>query len=986
MALDWQTIVIPFGAGLDTRTDPRAVQPPALTLASDIQFDEFANVSKRLPYAALPIVDQDGVTITDLRRLAVVEDELLLFTETALYSYSAAESAWIQRDTHLAASIDETSVFARTTEQTLADRAELAGVVVYAWLDAGSATTVYLAARDASSGAVVLSPTSQSNGANTTTRPRLIALDTKILFFAVDSAGDLLVKSLDPLDLSTGAAASWTTVAAINSYYDVCQFETDEVLVAYRLNPTTSYGYAEIDEAGTVLLTGTKARTCDGPIAVANASDGASLIARGNGTAIVGDLLSVVFADVAINVAIGTATGTPVNQLTAAFVTTTARVFWSAEEAAGASTEFVCGSNTITTAGTAGTAATFVRRLGVASQAFAYDGAIYVWLAFAQGSSSSATQLQNTYFLFRADGEIVAVAAPQIAGGFGAVTGWVASVQALSATSYAVGLVERRIVPVGAGDKAYAARSPRDVVVTFDDDSARRMVQLGRTGYCSGGLCRQYDGTSLVELGFPIFPYDLSVIDSGVAGSIGAGTYTWTAILRWTNARGESEVSTTALYFDQAIAASRKASVAISRVPVTSKVNHPACAIYRTTANPVADTPLYLATSNDPSATGDNGYLANDPTTSGSATFTDSLADASLTTRELFPEDGGRLEAIAPPAAAIIAANRDRLYLAGIPNLPYTVAYSQLRGPDEIARFNDALRFEIPPVGGPITALGFVNETLAVFAERAVYAVGGDGFDNAGGGGNYGPTRLLSGDVGAESADAVAQVPQGVLFKTAKGWYLLDQGFGVRYIGAAVSDYDSEAVLSIDVLESQHQIRALTASRLLVWDYLVNQWATWSISGARHSVMWNGVHHYCTSSAVYAQDTAWGSTEATYGLDVQLAPIKFSDLVGYQKVRRIQILGEYRSAHGLRVRLARDQASSYFDDKTFTVSGLTAGDTLERRHVPSIRKSRALAIRLTDTDPGGATDWGESLKLTGIALEVGTLRGTHRNLAAASKQ
>ena len=53
---------------------------------------------------------------------------------------------------------------------------------------------------------------------------------------------------------------------------------------------------------------------------------------------------------------------------------------------------------------------------------------------------------------------------------------------------------------------------------------------------------------------------------------------------------------------------------------------------------------------------------------------------------------------------------------------------SRNRKSHEVASFHGALRVDIPHMGGSITALAFLNETLVVFRERAIYMLPGDGF------------------------------------------------------------------------------------------------------------------------------------------------------------------------------------------------------------------------------------------------------------------
>jgi hypothetical protein len=124
----------------------------------------------------------------------------------------------------------------------------------------------------------------------------------------------------------------------------------------------------------------------------------------------------------------------------------------------------------------------------------------------------------------------------------------------------------------------------------------------------------------------------------------------------------------------------------------------------------------------------------------------------------------------------------------------------------------------------------------------------------------------------------------------------------------------------------------------------------------------------------------------TYGLDVQTAWIKLTGLQGYQSVRRLQVLGEYRSAHDLRIRVARDYRTDYTDDKSWTATPTEVGGPEQVRHGPSFRKCQAIKVRITATAVGSdSPPTGEAVKLTGLGLEVGARKGLRRLPAAQSQ-
>lgn len=1001
--LNWQTWTLRLGAGQNQKSDERALDAPELAKAIDVQFEELGGLQTRYPFADFT----SGGTLADIRRVVENGDELLVFTKDTLYSWNAQLSKWVQKGTHLAVKLDETSRFVTTGDQVACDRAELDNVVAYAWADG---TSVWFATIDKSTGSVLIAP--QEFGL--AERPRLVALDSVILLLMHDTLNSaLVVFSIDPSNpseiLNGGSATTVVAGPDFNDYYDVVRVPgADQAAFAARRAVTTSYEVGTIDASLTVTSV-TKARTCDGPVAVSCPPTGTQVqVVRTSAANVQGDLLTIsTLADVYTAQAIGTiATPFAMNQIAAAHRSVAdggqyrCYVFWSSEHTTGTA-DFQSRSNWVDTGNTLGGEATFVRRVGVASRAFDHEGRVYVWLAFSGESTFSGAnytgfraQLQNSYFLYRDDAFLASRAAFQRAGGFPSSSGHLPGVASIAAGQYAWCGVVRRVVALGPEQSGYAARAPLDIAVTFDSNEARRCTRLGETLYiaCGEGVL-QYDGSQLVEVGFHIYPWSFGAIEVP-AGNVADGTYAIKNTLRWESARGEVDRSTTATTGTITIAAGPNGIEIPSWSPlyVTHKSGI-AVEVWRTAVNPTTDAPFYLVSSNDPTdATNPNRYIANTPTTDSLATFDDELADTSLTSRESSPENGGVLENLAPPAATIILASDTRLFLAGVAGDPDRVWYSKQRNAGEVAAFHDALTVNIPAEGGAITALAFAYESPIVFRERAIYVLLGDGFDNGGGGQNY-VAKKVPGNVGAVSAEGVAVTDRGVVFKSRKGWQVLNGAFATSYIGGAFADYDDEEVLAISAMDGQNQVRALTANRMLVFDTLVEPWrcAEWTISDGVHACMWNGVHVYASSSAVKQQQSSFAGAVG-YGMVLELPWLKFADMQGFTKIDQCQVLGEYRSAHRLKIECARDYWKDgegvYFQSKTWTVSPTTVGAREKVKHAPSIKGVEALKLRISVLDaaePAGPST-GEAVKLTAISFELGFERGLNRSVPAAQRQ
>lgn len=976
-ALDWQTLQISFGSGLFTKTDARFSSPPTLDIARDIQFEEIGGIQTRPPFAAMSNTIFGGGTLSACRRLAVVNGELCVLTDTALYSWNAQQSAWVLRGTHLAVAVAETPRLVTAGDQVDADRAELNGTIVTAWTEA---TSVYAAAVDKTTGSMLVSPTAVSTAVG---RPRLVALSTRILLFVDDGLGDLTVRAIDPANPATGIASAGTGVlfATFNGAYDVVRVgATDQCVGACRQTPPTVYTAFTVT-AGLTIATSGKGRPADGPISVAN-SGTTTQIVRASGTNIQGDLLTTsTLADVFFNQPIGTTASAPVNQIAVEYKSaTTAVAFWTGFPEISNFTTYNIKSNTVTTASVVGAESIFRRQVGIASRAFAYSGHAYVWTVFASDSGTSATgntsavraQLQNTYFLYRDDGLLVAQCVRSLAGGFSFSQGHLPGVQLASgSTQFSWCAIVRRRIAVGAQapHTAFGARSPVDVTFTFDSNNARRSAQAGRTLYIASSIPLSYDGQALVETGFLIYPWYFEP-QNFAAGNLGAGTYTWVSTMRWQNAQGEIDRSTTATGMQLAVGASRMVVLNYQYLYITLKVapRPPSIDMWRSAANAPLGAPFYLVTSQDPNAgIVNNGYVSNQESGGALTPLPDNFADATLTNgKETWPENGDVLEFMAPAGHSIVVPSDDRLYIGGLLGNDAQIAYSRARSDREVASFHEVNTADVPPVGGSITALWIQDGVLYVGRQSAIYALPGVPFDNTGQGQGLGPAQIVSLDVGPVSQEAQCLTPLGTVLKTGKGFYLMDRGRNLKYIGAAVNAFDGDTVLSMAVMTSLHEVRVLTNSRMLTWTYTdavdlvdaqtpggMGQWSERTIADGLDALLWNGGYVYLTSTGPKQEQASYSGL--TYGLDVETSWIKMNELEGYGKVAEIIILGEFRSACLVRVRVGRDYAYDgagnvvYTDDKAWAPSPTTVGSVLQVRHSPSASNGNceALKVRIT---------------------------------------
>ena len=997
----------PLALGLAQRDDVRVSGPPTLDICKDVQFDDTGGVQTRNPYAAMGLAIAGGGTIlaSDVRRIVDNGGELIMFTKTRLYSWVPVMSAWSDRGEHLAAVLDEEIVFATNGDQEICDRCELAGMQFYAWQDG---TGVNLGVRDTATKAIVFGPYLLPS----MTRPRLVPVNGRVLLFTLAASGSIGIRSIDPSNIATTAAINTDVAASGAANYDVTPvIGGTNVVGAARITTGSTYVAFLVSSAGATIFSVAKARGNDTAIAVACTRDAKYVqIVRASGNNILGDLLDLLnLSDLRTNDAIGVAalmSSRP--QITACYPSTVAapercEVYYS--------DSLATRRNTITTAGTLGTDAQFTSANFLASRAFtrASDANVYVWIMADPGSDGGT--VQGSYRLLRGDQFLIARS--QV-GNVAINSATTAHLPAVMATANAdefawCGVYKRSIISANSSNKTstkanFAARAPRDIIISFDANEGRRTARFGRTLYVTGALVLQYDGSALVELNFSIGPYQNGMGDSGPATlgapGLSAGSYSYKTTLRSMNAQGEVDRSGSYSTSTGMVIAAHQTDdggqtpfYPVSRKPA-AKV---AIEYWRTTVNPFATTPFYLISSPDPSAVNPDRYLLNVPVSAYYVTtFIDGMADTTASVNEQHPETAGVLTNLPPPPARIVTATATRLFLSAIAGQPNKVWYSKFRADGKVAAFNDYLTIDVPAPGGSITGIAILNETLIVFRATAIYAFAGQGYDDTGGGTNYADAHTITIDVGATTQDSIVVTDAGLMFQSSKGWHFLSRSLDVQYIGAPVIFYDGETVLSAVLSPKTHQVRIVTSGRCLVYDNTVNQWGEWTIGDGVHSCIWQGAHVYL-SNALGPRKQRTDFVGVDYGLDIETGWIDLNELQGEARVWKVLVLGEYRGAHQLRIRIARDYeetgglpvySPTYYDDVTWSPNSLIVGGLEQVRHGPSRQECQAIKVRLTAVNisgVAGSTPDNEALRLTAIALELGVKQGLYQRLTAAQK-
>jgi hypothetical protein len=269
---------------------------------------------------------------------------------------------------------------------------------------------------------------------------------------------------------------------------------------------------------------------------------------------------------------------------------------------------------------------------------------------------------------------------------------------------------------------------------------------------------------------------------------------------------------------------------------------------------------------------------------------------------------------------------------------------------------------------------------LIVLGETSIQYLTGEGLDDTGTSDTLSQPRAIASDVGRLGNTPVLSHRDGVYFESSKGLCLLQRSLQVEYVGAPAEGFNDLALVSAVAVPGKSQVRfGHSDGASVVFDYQAGQWATFNDIEHVSAAFWNGKHCILKGSGRVLQQL---STFLGDGDPVTLVAetpwLKLDGLQGFQRLYRVGVLGEWRSGHTLVLEAFYDYATEASETVRIDATDYAAGEPLQVYHRFS-KKCQAVKFRIYDTEQSGT---GESLKLTGLALEVGIKGGVVRKTRA----
>lgn len=472
-------------------------------------------------------------------------------------------------------------------------------------------------------------------------------------------------------------------------------------------------------------------------------------------------------------------------------------------------------------------------------------------------------------------------------------------------------------------------------------------TNLGQTLQLTAGRVSDYDGANARALGFDIFPETMALTTTS-GGSLSAGTYYFKTCFESVDNQGNIHRSTV----------SPPASIVVS-------------ASGSITVTPAVGATVYFSS--------DNFLFYKQGV--GNLTITTGPNQAA----PLLYTVGGVLDNDPVPACNVSHVHKNRLWLGGLESNDIWFS-KEFKAGFGIA-FSQAFTIPIDSASGPVTAFATLDDKLIIFKRDRIYFLVGEGPNDAGNEWDYPEPIAIPTDVGTTLPHSVCLLPGGVMFKSARGWYMLTRGLQLNYVGAAVEDYNGLTATSATLISDRSEVRFLHSNGVaLVYNYLYNQWSTFSNYQGYDSVVCLGGAYYRlgTDGLVY-KDTPgqYLDNGARIQITVETSWLSMAKLEGYQRVYSLQLLADFVADHQLELSIAYDFQNTYNQVITYTTTGNISGTTMTLRIRPRIQKCSAIKLKLRDLDNVSVAG-SACLKPTSLALEVGRKKGSARLPTAQS--
>lgn len=1003
-----QSVPVNFSQGLDTKTDPKQVQAGKFLKLKNTIFQKGGLLQKRNgfgPLAALPD--------TSYTYLTTLNDNLTAVGPT-IAALNANNGQWVPKGSIQPLALSVLPLVRNNFNQISCDTGILDGVACSAYTETDGTNYYYrYVISDARTGQNLVEPTLLPGSTGTQIvggMPRVFVVENYfvIIFTQVISSTPHLqyiaipISNLSNPTAAQDIASAYVTASTVS--WDACVFGST-IWIAYN---TTAGGQAVkitylvktvlaagASPAASAVFAGSIATMMSVSIDSSNATNPIIYCSFYDLPSKTGFTLSV-FGDLSVHEApVATITVITVDNITSVSAAGVCAVLYEVDNFSGLNSDVPANFIQLltVTGATVSTPYTVIRGVGLGSKAFVLNDSIYVLSAF-------QSPFQPTYFLINASEStqaspvITAKLAYENGGGY-AVNG-LANVTVdgdLVRFPYlfkdlieALSTQNDSTQSVTGGIYSQTGINLANVAFNNSIDSA----EIASSLHIGGGFLWMYDGFLPVEHDFFLWPEETEAAAGMGMGSMTAQTYFYQAIYEWADNQGNRYFSAPSVPVSVTLSGTGSVDLSIPTLRETYKTVNPVkITLYRwSTANQV----YYQVTSI-------SAPLLND-TTADEILFTDTLADSSIIGNNIIYTNGGVVEDINAPATNIITLFDTRLWLVDAEDQNLLWFSKQVIEATPV-EMSDLFTLFVPPTTaaqgttGPITALSPMDDKLIIFKKNAIYYVNGAGPDNTGANNQYSQPIFVNSTVGCTNQQSIVFTPQGLMFQSDKGIWVLGRDLSTTYVGAPVEEFNASRVQSAVNIPETNQVRfTLNTGETLMYDYYYGQWGTFDNVPGVSSCIYAGLHSYINKFGQVYQETPGKFLDGDSPVLISFTTswLQLAGISGYQCLFEFILTGSYISPHLLNVALAynfrpgveiaqippNNYTGPYGSDSLYGQSSPYGGvgDLEQWRVQPKTQQCQVFQISISESfDPSFGTVAGAGFTFSGINLIVGVNRG-----------
>jgi len=602
-------------------------------------------------------------------------------------------------------------------------------------------------------------------------------------------------------------------------------------------------------------------------------------------------------------------------------------------------------TNSLHTSGALDTATVFVRGLGLASKAVLFPapgGDIAYFMGAYQNVLGTPYQnngnYQPGYYLIQVpSAEVASTLAYGNGGGY--LTHGLPQLQVIGNDLICSYRYKDSISAVNKGTALPAGTQVDGIysqtglnLVTFDLVPVELIsTEIGSNLNLSGGFLWAYDGYSLTENGFFLWPDSIEGTTAGAyvggwsttGGSIEAKpgglantkAYFYQVTYEWTDNQGNAFRSAPSIpIFVTTTGSGTTGSISLNipTLRLTYKLANPVkIVIYRRS---VAQQTYYQVTSI-------LNPLLNDPTVD-SIGYTDTLSDATILGNNILYTNGGVVEDVSAPSSTAITLFDDRLWLIDAEDQNLLWFSKQVIENTPVEMSNLFTIYVAPSIGaqgstGPLRCLAPMDDKLIMFKSEAIYYLNGTGPDNTGANSTYSQPLFITATVGCSNQNSIVFCPEGLMFQSSKGIWILGRDLSTSYIGApveALTQFNQQtgiqpSVVSALVEPGTNQVRfTMNTGITLVYDYYYKQWGTFTGIPGVSSTIYKGLHTFLDTFGGVYRETVGKYLDGTHPVVMQFTTgwLQLQKLQGFQRAYYFYLLGKYISSHKLQLSIAYD--------------------------------------------------------------------------------